>query len=134
KTAEEIADRPGAYAVARCITFGLDINSVQSQFILINHAINAIVSAAPERAPSFSNRSAITHGEQKVDDQPLKEVWWCCAHTIQQILCQRSLDPTVRSAHDFVWCCFSSVGSDVDPTSFLRRGRRSTVCESAEFL
>src|SRR5690606_14628482 len=56
KTGEEIADRPGAYAVARCITFGLDINSVQSQFVLIDHAINAIVSAAPERAPSFSNR------------------------------------------------------------------------------
>src|SRR3546814_194233 len=118
----EIADRAGTYAVARRITFGLDVNPVKSQLILIDHTINAIVSAAPERTPSFSNRSAIAHGKQKVDDQPLKEVRWCCAHTIQQILCQRSLDPAVRSAHDFVWCCFSGVGSDVDPISFLRGG------------
>src|SRR3546814_9524599 len=89
KTAEEIADRAGTYAVARRITFGLDVNPVKSQLILIDHTINAIVSAAPERTPSFSNLSAIAHGQQKVDDQPLKEVRWCCAPTIQQILCQQ---------------------------------------------
>src|SRR3546814_15011253 len=104
-TAEEITYRSRTSAVARRITFGLDVNPVKSQLILIDHTINAIVSAAPERTPSFSNRSAIAHGKQKVDDQPLKEVRWCCAHTIQQILCKRSLDPAVRSAHDFVWCC-----------------------------
>src|SRR3546814_15360602 len=107
--------RAGTYAVARRITFGLDVNPVKSQLILIDHTINAIVSAAPERTPSFSNRSAIAHGKQKVDDQPLTAVRWRCAHTIQQILCQRSIAPAVRSAPAFVWCCFSGVGSDVDP-------------------
>src|SRR3546814_15234088 len=126
--------RAGTYAVARRITFGLDVNPVKSQLILIDHTINAIVSAAPERTPSFSNRSAIAHGKQKVDDQPLKEVRWCCAHTIQQILCQRSLDPAVRSAHDFVWCCFRGVGSDVYPISFLRGFGPPAFCASAEFL
>src|SRR3546814_19110040 len=85
KTAEEIADRAGTYAVARRITFGLDVNPVKSQLILIDHTINAIVSAAPERTPSFSNRSAIAHGKQTVDDQQLNEVRWGCAHPIQQI-------------------------------------------------
>src|SRR3546814_8509490 len=56
-TAEEITYRAGTYAVARRITFGLDVNPVKSQLILIDHTINAIVSAAPERTPSFSNRS-----------------------------------------------------------------------------
>src|SRR3546814_9081274 len=64
KTAEEIADRAGTYAVARRITFGLDVNPVKSQLILIDHTINAIVTAAPERTPSFSNRTAIAHSKR----------------------------------------------------------------------
>src|SRR3546814_11265480 len=53
KTAEEIADRAGTYAVARPITFGLDVNPVQSQPILIDPTIHAIAHAAPERTPSL---------------------------------------------------------------------------------
>src|SRR3546814_18880976 len=53
KTAEEIADRAGTYAVARRITFGLDVNTVKSQLILIDHNINANSSPSPQPTPTF---------------------------------------------------------------------------------
>ena len=34
ETAEEVADRARAYAVARCITFGLDVNPIKSQLFI----------------------------------------------------------------------------------------------------
>ncbi len=51
QTAEEVADRSRPDVIAEAIPLGLNVHSVQSQWVLVNHPVNPVIAGAAECAP-----------------------------------------------------------------------------------
>ena len=50
QTAEEITNRARTYIVAGRIAFGLDVNAIKAESILVNDPVNAIIAGTAESA------------------------------------------------------------------------------------
>jgi hypothetical protein len=90
-------------AVAFRVALRLDVDAIKPKRILVDHAVNTIVAAAPERSARINGGAAVAHAEKQVDHKTLEEGGWCRANAIEQILAKRCFNLLVRNAHDFVW-------------------------------
>ena len=88
------------------VTFSLDIDPIQSERILVNHTIYAVIAAAAKRAAGTRRRTAITHAQKKIDDEAFKKIGWRGSDAIEEVLRKRCLDLLMRNSHDFVRCLF----------------------------
>ena len=79
---EKIPDRARADVVAGRVTLGLDINLIQTERVLINYAINSVVTAAAERSACISSRSAEPYTQKQIDYKVLKEIRRRCLNSI----------------------------------------------------
>ena len=55
--------------------FGLNINHVKTQFVFLDDAVDAAIPAAPDRTPSILSRSTVSHRDELIDHEALKECW-----------------------------------------------------------
>jgi hypothetical protein len=112
----------------------LQIDDVQPEHVLVNHAINAAVARAPEVLARSSR--AISHPEHEIDDQFLEGGRVHRLNAIQQLcpqchvqIVERGLDAFVRRA-DGKFAVGSAEGSpSISSDAFVRTWSNPSNCE-----
>ena len=70
--------------------FGLDIDPVQREGILPDDAIDTAVAGATQML-SRAFATAVSHGCEEVENEPLEKLRWLRLHAIQQVIPERCL-------------------------------------------
>jgi hypothetical protein len=86
KASKKIPDRTGADVVAARIAFSLDIDTIQTERVLIYYPVNTVIAAAAKRATSIGYGATITHVKKKTNYKAFKEVGRGSTDTIQKLL------------------------------------------------
>ncbi len=102
KAAEEIPDRSGPNVVAICVAFGLNVNPVEPEGVLVDHAIDAVVAAAANRAACIDGGPAKAHAKQQIHNKTLEKVRRCSANAVEKLLGKRCIDLPVGYTHYLV--------------------------------
>ena len=61
ETAKEITYGTGSNAIVELVSFGLYVNTIKPQCVLVNNTIYAVVTCLANCTPCFSKCSAISH-------------------------------------------------------------------------
>src|SRR5438105_3092101 len=85
---------------AEGIAFGLNVNPVEPERVLINDAINAVIAATAKCAASLGGGAAKPHAQNQIDDKALKKIGRGDADSIKQILRKGRLDLPVCREHN----------------------------------
>lgn len=73
ETAEERLNFRPANVVTACVSFRLHIDPIKSERILVDDTVNTAVAGLAKVSGSVVSRAAISHRDQKIDDNPFKE-------------------------------------------------------------
>ena len=109
QSAVKVADRAGADVVAFGVALGLHEDLVDAERVLVDDAIDAVITALPKRTAGLFRCAAVAHGQQQLDDQLLEERRRGLAHEVQQVGGQGAGDGTVGLAQGLV----RSLGADL---------------------
>ena len=102
ETTEKIPYRARTNIVTNGIAFSLNVNTIKAKSILVNYAINSIITATAKSATRIGSGTAETHAQKQIDDKALKKIRWSTANSIKQFLSERSVYLTMRRPHCFV--------------------------------
>lgn len=72
KTAGKGLDRRAADGVVGGITFGLNIDTVRPQHVLVDHSVNPAITRSPQLFGRILLGTAISHGNKKFNYQTLE--------------------------------------------------------------
>ena len=104
EASEEIPYRARAYVVADGIAFGLNVNAVEPECVLVDHAVNSVIATAAKCAASIGDGTAKAHIQKQIDNKALKKLRWRAADAIKQFLRKGSLNLPMCCPHDLVGC------------------------------
>lgn len=73
KGAGKIPDIGDRHRRTQLVALGLQIDDVESQFILLHHPVDAAIASAPQPPRQIAPPCAIAHGQHDIDDEVLEE-------------------------------------------------------------
>ena len=91
KTSDEALYLGPPHRIIRRIALSLNVHAVESEPILVDDAVDSSVAASPELFRGIAMRAAIAHGDEEIDNYPLKKRGAVLQNPLQEIVAQGSL-------------------------------------------
>src|SRR5262245_20903832 len=80
-------------------SLGLDVNYVEAQFVFLDDAVDALVTGLADRFPRVSQRSAIAHANEQLDDESLEKCRRTALNTFQELGPESRLEPLISAGN-----------------------------------
>ncbi len=80
---KEPTNRVRTNVAALRVSFRLNIYTVQTKCILIDHTVNPAVATATDSTTGGSVRPTEPHGKKQFDDKAFKKLWRRCSNAIE---------------------------------------------------
>lgn len=86
------------------MAFGLDVDPVAAERVLVGHAVDPAVTAAADRPAGIGQAAAEAHREEERDDKPLEECRIRVNHAVEQLDPEYRAELGMRADDHFVGC------------------------------
>jgi hypothetical protein len=68
----------------------LDVDEIEAELVLLDDAVDSIVTALAHRLTGIGQRAAVPHCHQKIDHQLLEELWSVLLDPFEQLVSQKA--------------------------------------------
>lgn len=84
-------------------SFRLNTDNIQSKLVLFDNPVDPSISGFPDCLPSIFERTTVSHRDEQIDHQLLKEPGRTIADLLQQLISQGRIQFTVTCIDGFFW-------------------------------